>query len=528
MKKKLFQAAGIIALMVISPFALAQSVAINTDGSTAHASAILDVKSTGKGLLIPRMTTVQRNAIAAPANGLMVYDTDAGSFYYFNGSAWAAVGSGGTAGWLLTGNSGTNPAVNFIGTTDAQPLVFKVNNSEAGRISGTTGNTSLGHLSLASITTGFNNTATGVQALRFNTSGSGNTAMGTEALRSNTSGEVNTAVGGGALFSNTTGSGNTAMGKEALRANTTGDINTATGTGALQNNTIGYQNTATGGGALFSNTTGFNNTAIGNSALYYNTTGSENAAMGNHALHFNTTGNYNFAVGTDALFSNTSGNDNIATGTEALRNNSTGSRNTSVGLYAGSANTTGSNNSFFGFNANASSGDLINATAIGSGAMVNQSNKVRIGNVLVTVIEGQVAYTFPSDGRFKTNITENIKGLDFIMKLRPVTYNFQTSKYDAYLKAGQPESISLTSQPDYTESENLRHNGFIAQEVEQAAKDAGFEFDGVIVPKTNKDYYGLSYSQFVVPLVKAMQEQQQIIQQLKMEIEVLKSMMKKP
>lgn len=528
MKKKILQATGIIAAMLISPFAFTQSVAINTDGSTAHASAILDIKSTGKGLLIPRMTTAQRNAIAAPATGLMVYDTDAGSFYYYNGSAWAAVGSGGSAGWSLTGNSGTNPAVNFIGTTDAQPLVFKVNNQEAGRISSTTGNTSLGHLSLAAITTGTGNTATGSFALRFNTSGSGNTAMGSDALRSNTSGEVNTAVGGGALFSNTTGFGNTAMGVSALRLNTTGEANTATGAGALQNNTTGIQNTATGGGALFSNTTGFNNTATGNAALYYNTTGRENAAMGNHALHFNTIGNYNVAWGTDALLTNTSGNDNTATGTEALRNNSTGSRNTSVGLSAGSVNTTGSNNSFIGSFANASSGDLTNATAIGSTAIVNQSNKVRIGNVSVTVIEGQVAYTFPSDGRFKTNITENIKGLDFIMKLRPVAYNFQTSKYDAYLKAGQPESISLTTQPDYTESENLRHNGFIAQEVEQAAKDAGFEFDGLVIPKTSKDYYGLSYSQFVVPLVKAVQEQQQIIQQLKKEIEVLKSMMKKP
>jgi hypothetical protein len=45
---------------------------------------------------------------------------------------------------------------------------------------------------------------------------------------------------------------------------------------------------------------------------------------------------------------------------------------------------------------------------------VNASNKIRIGNSSVTVIEGQVAYTFPSDGRFKTNVSENIKGLGFL------------------------------------------------------------------------------------------------------------------
>ncbi len=66
----------------------AQSVSVNTDGSTADASSILDVKSTTKGMLVPRMTTAQRTAIITPANGLLVYDTDAKSFWYYNGSVW--------------------------------------------------------------------------------------------------------------------------------------------------------------------------------------------------------------------------------------------------------------------------------------------------------------------------------------------------------------------------------------------------------------------------------------------------------
>ena len=72
----------------------AQSVSINTDGSTAAPSAILDVKSTTKGMLIPRMTTAQRTAIASPANGLMVYDTDLLKFYYYNGTSWTTFSSG--------------------------------------------------------------------------------------------------------------------------------------------------------------------------------------------------------------------------------------------------------------------------------------------------------------------------------------------------------------------------------------------------------------------------------------------------
>jgi len=63
-----------LALMLVSSLSIfSQSLSINTDGSAAGASAMLDVKSTTKGLLIPRMSKTQRNAIAAPANGLIVY-----------------------------------------------------------------------------------------------------------------------------------------------------------------------------------------------------------------------------------------------------------------------------------------------------------------------------------------------------------------------------------------------------------------------------------------------------------------------
>ena len=103
------------------------------------------------------------------------------------------------------------------------------------------------------------------------------------------------------------------------------------------------------------------------------------------------------------------------------------------------------------------------------------------------------------------------------MKLRPVAYNFQTRKYDAFI-AG---NIKFAAQTDYNESENLLHNGFIAQEVEKAAKDAGYEFDGIIKPKNNTETYGLSYSQFVVPLVKAVQEQQTIIEKQQKQIDDL-------
>ena len=71
--------------------------------------------------------------------------------------------------------------------------------------------------------------------------------------------------------------------------------------------------------------------------------------------------------------------------------------------------------------------------------------------------------------------------------------------------------MKSSSSADYSESEKIRHNGFIAQEVEKASKESDYQFDGVVAPKNSKEAYGLSYSQFVVPLVKAIQEQQKMI-----------------
>jgi len=75
--------------LLLSLHAMGQGVAFNDDGSNPDASAILDVKSTTKGLLIPRMTQAQRTAIATPAEGLIVYQTDGvKDFYYYNGTTW--------------------------------------------------------------------------------------------------------------------------------------------------------------------------------------------------------------------------------------------------------------------------------------------------------------------------------------------------------------------------------------------------------------------------------------------------------
>jgi trimeric autotransporter adhesin len=254
-------------------------------------------------------------------------------------------------------------------------------------------------------------------------------------------------------------------------------------------------------------------------AVYENLS-SSNTAIGTLSLYLNTTGAHNTAIGYNSLWLNSDGYNNTAIGDDALNNNSSGQGNVAIGFEALSTNTTGNVNTAIGAQADVVFGSQINTTLLGHFAKAASSNTVRIGNAAVTVVEGQVAYTYPSDGRFKTNVSEDIKGLDFVMKLRPISYNFQTKKYEAFMNGGI-ENAKALSKLDFTESENLRHNGFIAQEVEKAAKEAGYKFDGVIPPKNDRDTYGLSYSQFVVPLVKAVQEQQVIIEEQQKQIDGL-------
>ncbi len=278
-------------------------------------------------------------------------------------------------------------------------------------------NTGSGFGALASNTTGFSNTASGGFALFSNTTGHTNTAIGRGALQSNTTGIFNTAIGRSALISNTIGNSNTASGVTALQSNTTGHDNTAGGYQALLSNTSGSENTASGVNALAFNTGGNSNTASGNFALFSNTTGSLNTASGSNALFSNTTGNLNTASGDSALRSNTTGNQNTAIGDNALSFNTMGTGNTAIGQYALQNNTTGNGNTAIGIGADVAFGNLTNATAIGSNAFVNASNKIRLGNTAVTVIEAQVGLTVVSDKAQKENF-QPINGEEVLKKIR--------------------------------------------------------------------------------------------------------------
>ncbi len=98
--------------------------------------ALLELESPRKGLLLPRVTSM---ALTAPpldtaARGMIVYNVTDNKIYIRSNSTWKAVGEEASTGWGLTGNSSINPATNFLGTTDAQPIIFRTNNTEAARI----------------------------------------------------------------------------------------------------------------------------------------------------------------------------------------------------------------------------------------------------------------------------------------------------------------------------------------------------------------------------------------------------------
>lgn len=399
-----------------------------------HLSAVLDITSTTKGVLLPRMTGTQRLSISSPAQGLLVFQTDGVSgLYYFNDGAWQAF------------------------------------------------------------------------------------AASSVSLK-------NVAVGGLSLSNNTTGYRNTALGSLALKENTTGQDNTAIGNAALQKNMIGTFNTAIGSFALSNNIKGTHNIAIGNEALLNNISGDINIAIGNQSMPVSQDAFGNLAIGQYSLYKLIGGNSNIALGLSSASTYNHYGRCVIIGEQADAEDF------------------AVNAIAIGFDAQAS-TNQARIGNDDITSIGGQVNWTAFSDGRYKKNIQENVPGLTFINTLRPVTYNVDLTALERARNAAmlsdersksdskaQDEQLSAKEIDARKQHAQITYTGFVAQEVEKAAQKLNYDFSGVDKPKDEKGIYGLRYGDFVVPLVKAVQELSEKadrIDSLEKEIAALKELVTK-
>lgn len=428
----------IIFLLNVLLFHIAQPQSIGIGTTSPNISALLDVNSISKGMLVPRMTTAQRLAISSPATGLLVFDTDTNCFWFYAGASWSKLITNGS-GWLLNGNSGINPA-SFIGTTDNQPIIFRTNTqfrgslgvrdnvlfgSSSGLLMDTlstsnigigsfalynnksrshiiaigesalryngmgaaypwegTENTAVGDNAMTQDSTGYRNSAFGSFALGANSTGSYNLALGASALMSNTTASSNTALGALAMQANTEGSDNTAVGTGSLAANTTGSLNVSIGINSLASNTTGSQNAAVGAGAMTNNKTGAGNTAIGMNALYNDTSGSGNTSVGNSSLLSNFNGSSNVAVGNGNSIFNQTGSLNTSIGANAFYSHITGDNNVSAGAYALFSDSIGLNNTAIGYHASYLNKSGYSNVAVGTDALYKStgSNLVAIGD----------------------------------------------------------------------------------------------------------------------------------------------------
>jgi hypothetical protein len=293
------------------------------------------------------------------------------------------------------------------------------------------------------------------------------------------------------------------FGNAALASNTTSGVySTALGYYSLQANTTGQGNTATGANSLKANTTGYYNTAMGASSLLVNTTGKWNTAIGNAALGASN-GDYNTAIGY-----------------QAMNSSSTGSYNTAVGYNSGWSLTSGSKNTSIGYNS--LTYDYSNSTVLGAGAAVTGDNQVQLGDSQTT------AYAWGSlqnrsDARDKVDVRNTKLGLDFIMSLRPVDYKYNYRDSYRVINADGTETYLPN---DGSKTHKDFNHGFIAQEVQSLMSEKGFDFGGVNDQNKQggKDVLYLGYTEFIAPMVKAIQEQQTIIEDQKRRLEVLEKL----
>lgn len=354
------------------------------------------------------------NANLTQNQGTIAFDQTTQSFVFGNGGNTPP-----SAVWFTTGNLGTSPPTNFIGTKDNNNFLIVTNNNVAG---GTRFNTNGAIEPLSALFNLFVGQNAGPPS---GITGNSNTSFGYNSSHANVSANDTTAVGTNCLANNTV-TGNTAMGFNSMTNNTIGAGCAAFGVSALAANISGNNNSAFGSFSAFNNTFGFSNSSFGSESLSAVTTGSQNTTMGAFAMQSNLLGSQNIGIGGGSLQFGTNINDCTSVGFLSLRNN-TGNNNIAMGASAGINLTSGSNN-----------------IDIGNGGVAGESATIRIGdgpqtkcfiagiagagpiaggvNVIIDLATGQLG-TVPSAEKYKENIENMNDFSSAIYNLRPVIYN---------------------------------------------------------------------------------------------------------
>jgi len=413
-------------------------------------------------------------------------------------------------------------------------------------------NTSIGSYSMgetgSNAITGNSNTTLGYKAgYELQGTAAYNTFIGSECADAQTTGEDNIAIGYAAMGNSTadtcdknifignycgdgigsgTPEGVTAIGYATASAGLTSGANgtTAIGRAALQVLTSGAGNTAVGFQAAVEITSGSRNTVMGYQAFYQSLTNSDdNVFVGYQAgggVHATSSSSSNVGIGSGAMAAAmNASNSNVAVGRLAGSSITTGDQNTILGASSGGV-AVGSNNVIVGYAINMAS-DQDGAMAFGrSFTAAENANLISFGNGSNTLsydLDSGTGTISTSDERIKENIVDTPLGLNFINKLRPVQFTKKAhSEYpeEFWNLSNLPEDdLERTS----TEAPTKVLDGLIAQDVKETMEELGVNFCGWSEEKeTTKQY--LSYNAFVAPLIKAVQELSQQVEDLKAKI----------
>ena len=395
-------------IILITAFNLSsQNVAITDDDTyVANTSAMLDVKSTTKGVLIPRVTSAQRTSISTPATGLLVFDTTVGSFYFYTGSTWTNLTSGissGILGYTATdkvyladvndkfGVGTTTPfgkmeVKSDVGLGANDPIFQVINNNGdtvfavyqqgvrvnvedgVGKATGSKGGFAVGGFSPSKglVTNEFlrvtpDSVRIYIEDDVVKAAGSkGGFAVGGFSPAKTTITNYmditpnNYFIGHESGMSLTTGLHNSVMGYQAAKANTTGSYNIFIGYQSGISNLKGTNNTFVGYLSGYTNNIGgcagscsSNNTFIGSESGFSNNDGGGNTFLGNEAGYSNTNGSSAVYIGDRAGYSTTSASANTYIGYISGRDG-IGIGNTCTGYAAGSYSTAGDYNCKYG------------------------------------------------------------------------------------------------------------------------------------------------------------------------------------
>jgi len=472
-----------IAFLAINIFA---QVAINTTGAEPSTSAILDLSSDSKGLLIPRMTTNNRTTVVTAVEGLLVFDTDTDSFWYWNNQ------------WIEIAND-DSMGINELTDGKADGSSVFLGNGAGANDDGSNYNSTLGFDAMNLNTSGGYNVSVGHSSMKNNTIGRFNVAIGRDANLYNQEGDNNTIIGykagRGTWHHNKTGnifigyqSGYLETGDNKLYIenseseypliggdfdsdfvdingdlNITGDIKIEggnPGTGKVLTSNIDGEATwvsptvyaseindltdaKTDAANLFLgdesgiNNTGDFNTGTGIQALKANTSGLSNTATGFGSLQYNNEGYENTASGHLALQNNTTGNANVAFGKESLLNNTTKSNLTAFGYQSLYYNGTGST-----LSTQSVANTAIGSKSLYSNTLGSQNTAVGMESLKANTTGGGNTSTgaFALDSNTEGNnntaggafaLTSNIDGLDNTAFGFKSAYNITSGDYNA-------------------------------------------------------------------------------------------------